>query len=217
MNLQPQTPWFSSIDEIPNEVLQSLDAILVLGGGLPESSTNPPIYVKERCDIAAKIYQRTSKNTQTKILTLSAGTAHSPQLLNANGLPVWEATVSATYLMDELSIPASSIYVETTSYDTISNAFFARTNFVDFAGWKRLLMITNEFHIERTKAIFDWVFEVTSNQNEYHLYYFSAPNTGLSERAVEARKTRERKSLDTVQNILSIQYKTLPKVFEFLT
>ena len=36
------------------------------------------------------------------------------------------------------------LFVETTSYDTISNAFYARTSFTDVTGWRKLLVVTNE-------------------------------------------------------------------------
>jgi uncharacterized SAM-binding protein YcdF (DUF218 family) len=36
------------------------------------------------------------------------------------------------------------LFVETTSYDTISNAYFARTGFADVAGWRKVLVVTNE-------------------------------------------------------------------------
>jgi hypothetical protein len=67
---------------------QKFDAILVLGGGVPSSLYEPPIYVKQRCDDAAAI----RGTTETPILTLSAGTAHLPQLLSKDGLPISEST-----------------------------------------------------------------------------------------------------------------------------
>ena len=46
---------FSSPADIPLEVLSQLDAILVLGGGAPESLTEPPVYVQRRADDAAAV------------------------------------------------------------------------------------------------------------------------------------------------------------------
>jgi hypothetical protein len=108
--------------------------------------------VAKRCDAAAQVYQQSQK--APAILCLSAGTAHMPQLLSVDGLPVWESTSSATYLLDKLNIPPKDVFVETTSYDTISNAYFARTSFTDVIGWKRLLIITNEvrFMISQRKS-----------------------------------------------------------------
>ena len=221
---------FESISSIPSNL--SFDAILVLGGGVPEDITNPPSYTKERCKAASEIYHKTksssSKNNdlhqqKTKILTLSAGTAHLPQALSSDGLPIWESTASAAYLIHELNVNPKDVYAETTSYDTISNAFFARLNFCDLVSWKKLLIITNEFHMDRTKLIFDWIFHAplssTSSKQEdpYELYYYAVPDVGLSPSAIEARTQKEQKSATTVKNVLSQKYNTIEDIFHFLT
>ena len=141
-----------------------------------------------------------------------------PQLLSSDGLPVWESTASAAYIMDQYSkdqIPPSKIFAETTSYDTISNAYFSRTSFADVWKWHRILIVTTEFHMERSKAIFDWIFGVGSNN--YELYYLSTPNDGLSQEALEVRRQHEARGKKTVLTKLSKQYTTLPAVLEFLT
>jgi uncharacterized SAM-binding protein YcdF (DUF218 family) len=61
----------------------------------------------------------------------------------ADGLPIWESTASAAYLQKRYGL-IDNVYVETTSFDTIGNAFYARTTHTDIAGWKRLLIVTNE-------------------------------------------------------------------------
>ncbi len=216
------TKYFQSIKSIPKELI--FDAILVLGGGVPEDISNPPSYTKERCKLAASIYS--SSIPKPKILTLSAGTAHLPQALSADGLPIWESTASAAYLINHLNVKSSDVFSETTSYDTISNAFFARLNFCDIAKWKKLLIITNEFHMERTKLIFDWIFHAPKsdtdcnndvNSSNYELYYLPAPDKGLTKEAIQARKKKESKSASTVKNILSQKYNSIEKVFDFLT
>ena len=66
-----------------------------------------------------------------------------PQLLSTAGLPVWESTSSAAYLSKKHNIQ-SNVYLETTSYDTIGNAFFARTSHTDIVKWRKLVVVTNE-------------------------------------------------------------------------
>jgi uncharacterized SAM-binding protein YcdF (DUF218 family) len=193
---------FSSPDEIPSSLVDSFDAILVLGGGVPRSIDHPPVYVERRCDDAVQVFQRrrrrrrqqqqqqqsgkdnasggssstsvkrewsqqvSSSSSSLPILCLSAGTAHLPQLLSKDGLPIWESTACASYLTGK-GIPSDLLYVETTSYDTIGNAFYTRTSHTDVTGWRRLLVITNEFHMDRTMAIFDWIFlDCTHSKSE---------------------------------------------------
>jgi hypothetical protein len=218
---------FTTVKEIPDEVVAKLHAIVVLGGGVPLSPKEPPIYVIERCKDAAQIFHRhalldeSSHKSDLNIITLSAGTAHLPQLLSLDGLPVWESTASASYLMTELGVPKQYLFAETTSYDTISNAFFTRTNYADMAGWKNLLIITNEFHMERTKKIFDWIFQVPSNgvteASPFALNYLASKDVGLSKDALSVRKEKELKSSKTVDTYLSKEHTTLNQVWEFLT
>lgn len=189
----------------PQEVTDlSFDAILVLGGGRPEAWNLPPAYVQTRCDDALAIVER---KPDIPILCLSAGTAHLP-LLYHQERPVYESVASAAYIKERNSKVRTM--VETTSFDTIGNAFFARTGFVDPAGWRRLLIVTNEFHMNRTRAIFEWIFP------KYDLYYLASANEGLSEKAVEARRQKEHAGLKSVET-LARKYPTLSETWKFLT
>lgn len=218
---------FTNIDEYTS---LEFDAILVLGGGVPSSPTEPPTYVQRRCDSVAKLMhalqeRKGAASIIPSVICLSAGTAHLPQFITPhNGLPLWESTASAAYLMQhpEYPVPEQYVFVETTSYDTISNAFFTRSTFTDINGWRRLLVVTNEFHIHRSKAIFDWVFSTTREGNDsstanYELFYLSCNNVGLSDEAVEARRSHERRGEKNVVENLATKYTTLSGVLEFLT
>lgn len=268
---------FSDVSEIPRSLLMSLDAVLILGGGVPESISHPPKYVERRCDDAIQVSERfhqevaamlqqqqpqqpqqqrnSSKRTVRRqesglppppsspppslpMLCLSAGTAHLPQLLATDGLPIWESTACAAYLAEHgPAIDPWDIYVETTSYDTIGNAFYTRTTHTDLNGWRRLLVITNEFHMDRTRAIFDWIFSLPSafsppagaaskkrnaiddgGGTAYDLFYLQSPNVGLTKQAVAARKEREASSARTVRERLAPEHATsLRDVYQFLT
>lgn len=138
------------------------------------------------------------------------------------------------------------LYVETTSYDTISNAFYARTSFTDVTGWSKLLVVTNEvsnrsitsfflthyanrmllkhfhlkrkFHIQRSKSIFDWIFSVPSERpSNYEMYYLSCENAGLTPDAIRARRSHEARGESNVKSHLVEEYTTLQDVFRFLT
>lgn len=212
---------YSSPDEIPKDIANNLDVILVLGGGVPIDPNSPPVYVQKRCHYAAQVYASV-ENPKPSILALSAGTAHLPQLISSDGLPVWESTATASYLMKIYDVDPGHIYVETTSYDTISNAFFARTNFCDIASWKQLLIITNEFHMERTKLIFDWIMKAPSDTSgstdiDYKLYYLSVPNDGISNEALRIRQEKESKSAQNVKHVLMKQYTSTYDIWMFLT
>ena len=71
--------------------IKSLDAILVLGGGVPLSVKEPPEYVQRRCDVVAELFgvvkREGDSDVVPNIICLSAGTAHLPQyILPSDGL-----------------------------------------------------------------------------------------------------------------------------------
>ena len=191
---------------------QQFDAILVLGGGVPLAPRKQLPFVAARCQAAAAVWRAAA--TKPKILCLSAGTAHCPQLLDARGSVVFEATASAAELIDA-GVDERDVFVETTSFDTIGNAFFARTDHCSLAGWKRILIITSEFHMARSKAIFDWVFGTTPHKG-FELTYLATADESLSLDAVAARAERENKSAINVRETLAPTYTTLSGVREFL-
>jgi len=70
-----------------------------------------------------------------------------------------------------------------------------------------------QFHMPRSKAIFDWIFGLGGRH--YELYYLQSPNVGLSEEAVEARREREARSLASVEKFAE-SMKTMRDVWSFL-
>ena len=203
----------SSFDEAK---LLRVDAILVLGGGAPPAPDAQLPFVAARCKAAAALWKAAAK--KPKILTLSAGTAHVPQLLDARGSVVFEATASAAVIINE-GVSPEDVFVETTSFDTIGNAFYSRNDHCSLAGWRRLLVITSEFHLARTKAIFDWVYGAAGAEpsGAYELSYLGTEDTGLTPAEVSARKAREQASTRNVLSSLEPGYRKLASVREFLT
>jgi len=188
---------------------EPVDALLVLGGGPPVSARVTLPFVEKRVDAAWEVYD--AAPTKPAILALSAGTAHAKQMLTPKGLPLWESTAAAAALVDR-GVPPEHVFVETSSFDTISNAFFARTTHVDLQGWTRLVVITTDWHVPRTEAIFEWIFPSSG----YDLHFLATDSAGLSAAAVDARRAKEATSLASVRG-LRRQYPALTDVYTFLT
>jgi uncharacterized SAM-binding protein YcdF (DUF218 family) len=238
----------------------AFDAVLVLGGGRPEGPDKPPRWTRRRCDIAGRLYQcrerkrlsnaLTPASTPTAVdhieyyLSLSAGSAHVGTMLDHLGFPIFESTASAAYLSHRWRIPSTLLLIETSSYDTIGNAFWARTSHIDVRGWSDLLIITSSFHMDRTKQIFDWVFALPSDAaaqtvqktvettephtdsehttmrkstvGRFRLTYVEASDEGLSPEMIKTRREKEQKSLETVKE-LEQQIRTLPALHHWLS
>jgi len=167
------------------------DCIFIPGGGLlPDGSL--PAWTIARLDRAISLISRTRF-----IAFLSGGTVHKPPPLDQDGYPIFESRQAALYLVQQ-SLDPSRLLTETSSYDTIGNAYFSRLLFSDPGKMQHLLVITSEFHLPRTKAAFDWIYGLSPLEVNYQLTYESVPNRGLTQKALKARIAREKKSLNTL-------------------
>lgn len=166
------------------------DAVLVPGGGV-RAGGELPLWVQRRLDRAAEL-------DAPYIVTLSAGTPHRPPPLDDRGSPIFESHAGARYLI-ERGVPSERIVAETTSYDTIGNAYFARTIHSDPAGWQKLAVVTSAFHMPRTRLAFEWVFALPPLAHPYHLSFFETADEGLTPATLTARLDKERQSIEALE------------------
>lgn len=185
----------------------SPDAILVLAGGLKKDGIINE-WVKKRLDDA--IYFFNKKNVP--IICLGGGTYHKPPVLNERGFVIHEATACVNYLKNIGKINPRYIYKEWSSYDTIGNVYFSFVNHIRIMDVKNILIITSQFHMERAKLLFDWIYNLN---NKYNLIYHPSENIGLDE-MIEERMERERQSIEYIQNSLMPKIKTLEKLHDWL-
>ena len=67
--------------------------------------------------------------------------------------------------------------------------------------------------MDRTKAIFDWIFGIGEG---YELYYLSSDNIGLTQEGLHARREHEANGARTVQQKLAPSHTTMQDVWAFL-
>lgn len=173
-----------------------LDSILIPGGGLLEDGSLPP-WTIARLEGALKY-----RDQCRWFILLSGGTVHKPPPLNNKGFPLFESRELAKLLLDA-GVSPDRILTEISSYDTIGNAHFARQLFTEPLQLEKLLIITSDFHIARTKTIFEWVFHLDPSPINYKLCYESTPDKGLSSIALAARIKREADSLKNINKTIS--------------
>lgn len=182
--------------------MERYDAIIVLGGGVRDGG-ELPLWVQLRLNKAIEL----ANNTDYIIVT-TAYTPHKPPVLDENGFPIFESVAMANYLIKK-GINPNKILTERVSVDTIGNAYFTRLIHTDQLDLKKLLIITSDFHMPRSKAIFRFIFNLSSPSIQYQLFFESIPDNDLDPEIINPRKIKEENSLNfflkQMENIKSLK------------
>lgn len=188
--------------------LKTYDVIIVLAGGLTDSGEVHP-WVMRRLDKAIQIYNQRN----TPILCCGGGTYHKPPFVNEKGFAIHESTECANYLIQH-NVNPNHIYKEWSSYDTIANGFFSLANHVIWRKWKNIVLITSEFHMPRSRKIFEWIYSLHTAK-QYNFTFESVSDAGLDDDLIENRVKREKKSLQNIIK-LSNEIKTMEDFHKWL-
>lgn len=185
------------------------DIIFVLAGGLNKENRNHQ-WVVRRLNLAARLWKFSKKTTgkSRQILCLGGGTYHKPSPRNHQGFVMHESTVCAQYLIS-IGIPHNHIMREWSSYDTIANGWFALTNYAMPFNYHRIIIITSDFHMARTRAIFTWLWRIAGRDPETELWFVPVSSDGLDPQIIAARNLRETRSLTRLQETID-QINDLP-------
>lgn len=161
--------------------------IFVLAGGI-DNTNEPNNFVKKRLDKAIELYNLTSNNI---IIILGGGTYHKPPELDSNNYVIHESTSCANYLINK-GISPDKIIREWASYDTIANGYFAFLNYIIPFKMNECYIITSQFHMNRTKLIFNYFNNLIMN-NSIDLKYIETENV-IKKDILKVRMDRERQS-----------------------
>jgi hypothetical protein len=167
------------------------DAIVIPGGGVRAGGVLPP-WVAARFDRAIEVAG------DAWLMPLSAGTPYRPPPVDERGFPIFEARAGAEYLVRR-GVDARRILMEESSYDTIGNAYFSRVMHIVPRGFRRVLVVTSVFHLERTEAVFRWVYGLDGGACSVD--FDSVPDNGIEPAALQARIAKEQESLAAFGNV----------------
>lgn len=137
------------------------DAIVVLGRGVRKDRTLGVI-ARNRVDRAVQLFR-----LGVAPRVIFAG--HSA--LMTEGEPaITEAEAMATYARSH-GLPPSAVFLEDQSRDTLGNAYFVRTRWLDPNGWRSIRVVTTDYHIPRAA----WIFRKVMGP-EFDVSFSAAPS-----------------------------------------
>jgi len=173
--------------------------VIIPGGGQEDSGRLAP-WVEARCEAAL-----TLKDDTKFFVVLSRSTPHRAPPLDKGGFPVDESHAAAAWLL-ERGITKDRILIDSFSLDTIGNVWFALVCLCRPLGLRNLCVVTSEFHMERTRALFEWVSAMRDcpfeDQSQLHdlaperILYLSTENRGASDGGLDQRRAKEKKSVE---------------------
>jgi hypothetical protein len=194
--------------QIDNSLLDDdYDAIFVLAGGI-NSDGLVHQWVERRLYASYLFYT----NKKTKIVCLGGGSYHIPAICNRDGFIIHESTACAEYLIN-LGINSKDVYKEWSSYDTIANGYFGFTNHIIPMGLERILIITSDFHMDRSKEIFNWINSLCNDR--VVIKYYRVTDDGLDEDLINIRRNREQQSLNNLRVHIIPRIDTLQKLHKW--
>jgi len=121
-----------------------IDAIIVLGGGIKENGVLSQA-TQNRVKRAVQIFKKTSP----KGFIVSGRWS-----LLYKFIPKTTEAEAAKEFAIKLGITANLVFPETQSMETVGNAYFAKKLFLEPRHWKRLVIVTSDFHRKRTEYAF---------------------------------------------------------------
>ena len=172
--------------------------LVILGGGV-DICGELPSWTKQRCNLAIEYFNENKNLENMVFIATSAGTYHYPTPRDKNNFTIYECDLIVKYLVQN-GIDEEIIFREWTSYDTIGNAYYVRVLLTDIQNWYNLTVFTSEFHFERSKTIFDFIFSLNKDellegvQRKYNINYIISDDSNLEKDKLSKRICKEKES-----------------------
>ena len=118
-----------------------------------------------------------------------------------------------------LGVPPSDVMEEGFSLDTLGNAYFLRSTHVDPGRFTRVIVVTNDWHMDRARAYFDAVFSLPRGDcstNATLEIEYQAVGPGLEGEVLRSRIERERESLRNFLDVTRREFSTMSELHKFL-
>jgi len=170
-----------------------IDAIIILGSGINQDGSLPD-NLKLRVSKGVQLYtQGLAKN-----IVMSGN--YSFWLDDSREIPFRsEASAMREYAL-MLGVLETDIFIEEKSKDTLGNAFFTKIDYLEKNDWKQVMVVTSDFHLKRTKFVFDHVLGP-----QYAIEYYPV----LLDLSADEKREKEARETNTT-NILRALMRDIP-------
>jgi len=165
----------------PQIIAQGAEAIIVLGHESDKEKLSD-LCIK-RLEKALEIYSKKEVS-----IIFSGGHSLKSKLEGPS-----EAALMNKYALQK-GVNPKNIILEENSRDTQGNAYFTK-QIIKKKGWKRILVITSDFHILKTKFLFDFIYGP-----KFKISYIGV-KTNLTEGKIKKIKEKEKKSQEIIAKI----------------
>lgn len=184
---------------VKKDFLGAENAWIVLAGGLNADGTLPH-FVIERVKRVRGLASPFEPVIFSSVFTLNV-----PQKLNSIGYVLSESNQMLNYFIATGGDP-DQCFVENSSFDTVGSAFFLRNNFDFLLQNRNVNVVTSEFHINRVKSIFHFIFKLEPKFKGMHeLRFHSTKNPPHVASRLAKEKVAEQLFLEEVRDISDIE------------
>lgn len=190
------------------------NAIIILSGGL-KNDGKLPSFVKNRIDKALEL-----KTEQDFIITATRTTVYKAPPKNKMGYPLDDAVVYAKELLRK-GVKREHLRIENCSMETLGSAYFLRVLHVEPLKIKKITIITSEFHMPRTKCVFDWIFSLPTDDNKtpakknISIHYIGTKNIGINKKDLSERIIKENQGIERI-NLLKNKIRNISDFNQWL-
>lgn len=190
------------------------NAIIILSGGI-DSNGGLPSFVANRIEKAIQI-----KTQNDYIVTATRTTVYKAPPRDEKDYPLDDAVVYAKMLVEK-GIKREHVRIENCSFETLGSAYFLRMLHINPLNLKKFTVITSEFHMPRTKCVFDWIFSLPFSQCEksisekYNIAYIGTENIGIEKEVLEERIKKEQEGIERI-NLLKNEIHDLEEFNQWL-
>jgi vancomycin permeability regulator SanA len=164
------------LTNINYRTIMEYDCIIVLANEMDKEG-NLNLESTSRVKLASDSY---SNNSSTTLITCGWNYRKDSKLFIGDVMKEFAV---------KLGVPSEKIITELNSRDTVGDAFFTKHNILTNRKWKNILVVTSDYHVDRTLSIFKFIYG----------YEYTIEVIGSSGSDSLEKKESEKKSLEAFE------------------